>query len=82
MEEARSSKRKASGKVNDGTLYQYQVGHSYFMEVFESVVRHNEWVTGATHGSSKIQKVAPSSRKRKAARDEISLTSQNNKNND
>jgi hypothetical protein len=36
------------------------------MEVFESIVRY-EWVTGAAHGSSMVQKKAPSSQKRKAA---------------
>jgi hypothetical protein len=65
-EEARGSERKASRYVNDDTLYRHQ---------FESVVRH-EWVTGATHRSSKIQKMAPSSWERKAAPDEISLSFQ------
>jgi hypothetical protein len=76
MEEARGSTRKASGYVNNGTLYGHQVGHSYVMEVFESVVRH-EWVTKAAHGSSRIPKIVPSSWKRKAAPDEKSLTFQN-----
>jgi hypothetical protein len=68
MEETRGSERKASRYVNDGTLHRHQVGYSYVVEGLESIVRH-EWVTGAAHGSSKIQKMAPSSRKRKAAPD-------------